>query len=141
MVVGLFVLFNFLPEVIDVDDELRLVVLVVVHHIVAGRARERPQRGDRLPALDVLVVSVVLRERLLEECGPERFVFADVREPGSVGAVLPLVQRQVVVDDDRVGDAERVQIDTVDAGLVEGVVRVEEHFLDGALLFGQRVKG
>ena len=82
----------------------------------------------RLSGHDVLVVAVVLGEGLLQNGHPESLVGPDMSEEGIV-AVAPRLHRQPVVDYDGVLDAQRPDIDAVDAVRAEAVGRVEEDLL------------
>ena len=82
----------------------------------------------RLSGHDVLVVAVVLGDGLLQNGHPESLVGPDMGEEGVV-APAPRLQGQPVVDYDGVLDAQRPDIDAVDAVRAEAVGRVEEDLL------------
>ena len=82
----------------------------------------------RVAGHDVLVVAVVLGEGLLQNGHPESLVGPDMSEEGIV-AVAPRLHRQPVIDYDGVLDAQRPDIDAVDAVRAEAVGRVEEDLL------------
>ena len=86
-----------------------------------GRASESPHRVDWIATLQVLVVAIVLGKCFLQDGDPDAIVVADVREEGRQAcACLP--QGQPVIDDDRVGHTERVDVDAIDASLAHSVL-------------------
>ena len=89
----------------------------------------------RVAGHDVVVVAVVLGEGLLKNGHPESLVGPDMSEEGVV-AVAPLLHRQPVVDYDGVRDAQRPDIDAVDAVRAEAVGRVEEDLLQAVWNLG-----
>lgn len=81
---------------------------------------------------DVLVVTVVLGESLLNDGDPEGSSLTSdgvFTESGEV-SVSVLVQGEEVIDNDSDGHAESIEVDGVDSVSVD--IIVEEHLLDGA---------
>ena len=86
-----------------------------------GRASESSHRVDRIATFQVLVVAIVLGKCLLQDGNPDAIVVADMREESrQTCACLP--QGQPVIDDDRVGHTERVDVDAIDASLAHSVL-------------------
>ena len=85
---------------------------------------------------DVLVVSVVLGEGLLDDGTPEALILRDFGKEGSP-ATSPLLKRQVVIDDDRVGQTEGEEVHSVDTVGTELGVRVDENLLHAAWNFSE----
>jgi len=83
------------------------------------------------------VVAPVFSEGFLDYGTPESTVIAQIGEDSLLlGGVLPgLFQGQVVVNDDGVLLAESVELESVDASLVQLVVLVEEDSIHAAGLF------
>jgi len=87
-------------------------------------------------SFDVNVVSVVLCKSLFEDCTPDGAVSADVGVFCPISTVVVLHQRQVVVNDDCVGHAESVKVDSVDSLTVQRTHIIEEDLLHAAWHFG-----
>ena len=85
---------------------------------------------------DVLVVSVVLGEGLLDDGTPEALILRDCGKEG-VPAISPLSKRQVVIDDDRVRQTEGEEVHSVDTVATDLVVRVDENLLHAAWNFSE----
>ena len=86
-----------------------------------GRASESPHRVDWIATLQVLVVAIVLGKCFLQDGDPDAIVVADVREEGRQAcACLP--QGQPVINDDRVGHTERVDVHAVNASLAHSIL-------------------
>ena len=113
-------------------DCLQAFLVAPVDVLVPNAGPRRPMQCakgvHRIASHDVVVVAVVLGEGLLENGHPESLVGPDMSEEGIV-AVAPLLHRQPVVDYDGVRDAQRPDIDAVDAVRAEAVGRVEEDLL------------
>ena len=77
------------------------------------------------------VVSVELAEGLLQNRSPEGLIGAHLREDGG-GMGAPSLDGDVIVDNDRVRDAERVEVHSVDAPVA--LLIVHEDSLDAAWL-------
>ena len=75
------------------------------------------------------VVAVVLGEGLLQKRSPEGLIGAHLREDGVIIAI-PLLDGQEIVDDNRVGNAESVEVHRVDA--LRAHLIVYEYALDAA---------
>ena len=127
-VINCVVLVDPLPE----RDCLQAFLVRPVDLLVPNAGRRAPMQCakgvHRVAGHDVLVVAVVLGEGLLQNGHPESLVGPDMSEEGIV-AVAPLLHRQPVVDYDGVLDAQRPDIDAVDAVRAEAVGRVEEDLL------------
>ena len=102
-----------------------------VPDIVEGGSGEGSDGIVRVATDDVLVVSVVLGEGLLEDGTPEALILRDRGKEGSVSTAI-IIKRKVVVDNDCVGQAEGVEVYSVDAVGTDGVIRVEENLLHAA---------
>ena len=101
-------------------------VLGVVAHCAGG--------SSGVSTNDMLVVSMVLRESFLHNRHPEGTCITSVcvfSEASEVG-VTHVVKGEIVVDDDGVGHAEGVEVDSVDAIGADLIRAVEEHFFDRA---------
>ena len=101
-------------------------VLWVVAHCAGG--------SSGVSTNDMLVVSMVLRESFLHNRHPEGTCITSVcvySEASEVG-VTHVVKGEIVVDDDGVGHAEGVEVDSVDAIGADLIRAVEEHFFDRA---------
>ena len=80
------------------------------------------------------VVSVELAEGLLQKRSPEGLIGAHPREDG-VSIAVPSLDGDVIVDNDRVRDAERVEVHRVDAPVA--LLIVHEDSLDAARHLGE----
>ena len=79
---------------------------------------------------------MVLGEGLLEDGTPEGLILRDCGEEGSIATSL-LCKRQVVIDDDRVGQTEGEEVHSVDTVGTQFVVRVDENLLHAAWNFSE----
>lgn len=112
-------------------------VRFIVPPSLIGATTERAHGVGRPASHDVLVVAVILCEGLLKNGAPEGIVMANVAVGCPVGAVSVLFQRQEVIDHDSVRDTERVEVDGIDALIIQCVLSVQEDFLHAAWHFGQ----
>ena len=92
---------QLLPQVIERGVSLKVVLSIEVEEHLEGRSCQGPHCVGRIAALEVVIVTVVLGEGLLEDGAPYRLVFTDVAEKGAVVRTASICVRcewQVVID-------------------------------------------
>ena len=99
--------------------------------------RWRVDQGEsciaRIARNQSVIVTIELGEGFLKDHAPDRVVFGSVREQCQIlrlaVGIDVLLKWKVVVDEDCMGHAERVELDAIDTMLVQIVSSVDEDFL------------
>ena len=80
----------------------------------------------------MLVISISLGESLLNNWSPNTTIVANVSVNGCELAVLSLNQRQEIIDNDRLGETQGVDIDSINACSAKFIGIVKEKLFDSA---------
>jgi hypothetical protein len=115
----------------------RIISFFVVINRFIRAAVEGPDGLGGVTANDVLVVAVVLGEGFLDDRTNDGFVWSNLSIDCSEFAIPSCLKREHVVDNDCVGDAEGVELKSVDSGVAYFVLLVQEDLLHAAWDFGQ----
>ena len=118
-------------------DLLCCVPFFFVHDILLGCTVEGSEGHGWVATDCVLVVAMVLGEGLLENSTPEGAILSDLGRVSFPPSIAVRPYGQIIVDNDRVGLAEDVEIHAVDAVGARLILSVEEDLLQAVLLFSE----
>ena len=121
----------------QLGPELTITHFCVVNVFFRGTVESSDGLG-RITANDMFEVAVVLGEGFLDDRTKEGLVCSNLGIHCIPGASIPRWRKwEPVVDNDCVGDAEGVEIKSVDAGVAHFVVFIQEDALHTAWYFGK----
>ena len=109
------------PEVVE--------ALLCMNNLFGGGTIDSADCQRRVTTCDVVVIAVELRESFFEDRTPDCSICSDL---GVKGAVIFLIQRKVIVDNNCVRDTKGVKVHSVDTDRADLVHVVEEDLLHTA---------